>query len=53
MKINRPTSLTLDKFIEFDLYDTESGYNMKRNHFGADGDLITQRKITRICLEYK
>ena len=34
MKINRPTSLPLDKFIEFALYDKVSGYYMKKNPFG-------------------
>ena len=51
MKINRPTSLPLDKFIEFALYNKDSGYYMKKNPFGTDGDFITAPNITRIFSE--
>ena len=51
MKINRPTSLPLDKFIEFALYDKDSGYYMKKNPFGKDGDFITAPNITRLFSE--
>ena len=51
MKINRPTSLPLDKFIEFALYDKVSGYYMKKNPFGKDGDFITAPNITRLFSE--
>ena len=51
MKIKRPTSLPLDKFIEFALYDKESGYYMKKNPFGKDGDFITAPNITRLFSE--
>tara|TARA_B100001173_G_scaffold158558_1_gene137152 strand:- start:667 stop:1722 length:1056 start_codon:yes stop_codon:yes gene_type:complete len=51
MKINRSTSLPLDKFIEFALYDKDSGYYMKKNPFGADGDFITAPNITRLFSE--
>jgi NADH dehydrogenase [ubiquinone] 1 alpha subcomplex assembly factor 7 len=51
MKINRPTSLPLDKFIEFALYDKNSGYYMKKNPFGKEGDFITAPNITRLFSE--
>ena len=51
MKINRPTSLPLDKFIEFALYDKDSGYYMKKNPFGKNGDFITAPNITRLFSE--
>ena len=51
MKINRSTSLPLDKFIEFALYDEDSGYYMKKNPFGEDGDFITAPNITRLFSE--
>ena len=51
MKINRPTSLPLDKFIEFALYDKDSGYYMKKNPFGKGGDFITAPNITRLFSE--
>jgi len=51
MKINRPTSLPLDKFIEFALYDKDSGYYMKKSPFGKDGDFITAPNITRLFSE--
>ena len=34
MRINKNTSLPLDKFIEFALYDKDTGYYMKKNPFG-------------------
>ena len=48
MKIIKPTSLPLDKFIELALYDKSSGYYMKKNPFGKKGDFITAPNITRI-----
>ena len=51
MKINKPTSLPLDKFIEWALYDKNSGYYMKKNPFGKDGDFITAPNITRLFSE--
>ncbi len=51
MKINKNTSLPLDKFIEFALYDKDSGYYMKKNPFGAEGDFITAPNITRLFSE--
>ena len=51
MKINRPASLPLDKFIEWALYDKNSGYYMKKNPFGKEGDFITAPNITRLFSE--
>ena len=51
MKISRSTSLPLDKFIEFALYDKNSGYYMKKNPFGKEGDFITAPNITRLFSE--
>ena len=51
MKINRGSSLPLDKFIEFALYDKDTGYYMKKNPFGKEGDFITAPNITRLFSE--
>jgi cyclopropane-fatty-acyl-phospholipid synthase len=51
MKMNKYTSLPLDKFIEFALYDEVSGYYMKKNPFGKDGDFTTAPNITRLFSE--
>jgi len=51
MKISRSTSLPLDKFIELALYDKDSGYYMKKNPFGKEGDFITAPNITRLFSE--
>ena len=51
MKINRTTNLPLDQFIEFALYNKESGYYMKKNPFGKEGDFITAPNITRLFSE--
>ena len=51
MKIKKSTSLPLDKFIEFALYDKNYGYYMKKNPFGKEGDFITAPNITRLFSE--
>ena len=51
MKIIKSTSLPLDKFIEWALYNKNSGYYMKKNPFGKGGDFITAPNITRIFSE--
>ena len=51
MKIDRSTSLPLDKFIEFALYDKDNGYYMNKNPFGVEGDFITAPNITRLFSE--
>ena len=51
MKINKLTNLSLDQFINLALYDKNSGYYMKQNPFGEDGDFITAPNITRLFSE--
>ncbi len=51
MKISRSTNLALDQFIDWALYDKNSGYYMKKNPFGTDGDFITAPNITRLFSE--
>jgi len=51
MKISRLTNLPLDKFINLALYDKDTGYYMKKNPFGKEGDFITAPNITRIFSE--
>ena len=51
MKISKSTSLPLDRFIEWALYDKNSGYYMKKNPFGKEGDFITAPNITRLFSE--
>jgi len=51
MKIKKSTSLPLDKFIEWALYDKNFGYYMKKNPFGVEGDFITAPNITRLFSE--
>ncbi len=51
MKINREFNLPLDRFIELALYDKHTGYYMKKNPFGKDGDFTTAPNITRLFSE--
>ena len=51
MKINKNTILPLDKFIEFALYDKDTGYYMKKDPFGKEGDFITAPNISRLFSE--
>ena len=51
MKLKKNYSLPLDKFIDFSLYDKESGYYMKKNPFGKKGDFITSPNISRLFSE--
>ena len=41
MKIKKNDILTVDKYIYEALYKINSGYYMKSNHFGKNGDYIT------------
>lgn len=45
------TSLPLDKFINWALYDKQKGYYMKNNPFGKKGDFITAPGISRLFSE--
>ena len=51
MKIKKSNSLSLDKFIEWALYNKNSGYYMKKNPFGKEGDFVTAPNITRLFSE--
>ena len=51
MKINRTPNLPLDQFINLALYDKKTGYYMKKNPFGKEGDFITAPNITRLFSE--
>ena len=51
MKVTKANNFTLDQFINFALYDKKSGYYMKKNPFGKDGDFITAPNITRLFSE--
>ena len=51
MKLNKQFNLSLDKFINFALYDKKHGYYMKKNPFGKKGDFITSPNISRLFSE--
>ena len=51
MKLKKKNSLSLDKFINFSLYDKKFGYYMKKNPFGKKGDFITAPNISRLYSE--
>ncbi|PHX89163.1 MAG: cyclopropane-fatty-acyl-phospholipid synthase [Pelagibacteraceae bacterium] len=51
MKMYNKTSLPLDKFINWALYDKQKGYYMKNNPFGKKGDFITAPGISRLFSE--
>ena len=43
--------LSIDKFINLSLYNKKSGYYMKKNSFGKEGDFITAPNISRLFSE--
>ncbi len=43
--------LSLDKFINYALYDKKDGYYMKKNPFGNNGDFTTAPNISRLFSE--
>ena len=51
MKIKKNHNLPLDKFINFSLYEKKTGYYMKKNPFGKNGDFITAPNISRLFSE--
>ena len=51
MKLAKTNNLPLDQFINLALYDKDTGYYMKKNPFGKDGDFITAPNITRLFSE--
>ena len=51
MKIDKKNNLPLDQFINLALYDKKTGYYMKKNPFGIDGDFVTAPNISRLFSE--
>ena len=51
MKTKKKFSITLDKFIDFALYNKKFGYYMKKNPFGRKGDFTTAPNISRLFSE--
>ena len=51
MKLKKNLNLSLDKFINFSLYNKKFGYYMKKNPFGKEGDFITAPNISRLFPE--
>ena len=49
LKKNR--SITLEKFIDYCLYDKKDGYYMTKNPFGITGDFVTAPNISRLYSE--
>ena len=44
-------SITLDKFIDYCLYDKKDGYYMMKNPFGITGDFVTAPNVSRLYSE--
>ncbi len=51
MKLKKNLNLSLDKFINFSLYNKKFGYYMKKDPFGKDGDFTTAPNISRLFSE--
>ncbi len=51
MIIKNNFETSLDKFINFALYDKKKGYYMQKNPFGRKGDFITAPNISRMFSE--
>jgi len=51
MTIKNNFEISLDKFINFALYDKKKGYYMQKNPFGLKGDFITAPNISRMFSE--
>ena len=51
MTIKNNFEISLDKFIDFALYDKKKGYYMKKNPFGQRGDFVTAPNISRLFSE--
>ena len=50
MRVNK-NSIALDKFINKALYSSKSGFYMKKNPFGKNGDFITSPNISILFSE--
>ena len=51
MTIKNNFEISLDKFINFALYDKKKGYYMQKSPFGRKGDFITAPNISRMFSE--
>ena len=51
MTLKNNFEISLDKFINFALYDKKKGYYMQKNPFGLKGDFITAPNISRMFSE--
>ena len=51
MIIKNNFKISLDRFINFALYDRKEGYYMQKNPFGKKGDFITAPNISRMFSE--
>jgi len=51
MKIKKIQNLSLDNFINYSLYNKKTGYYMKKNSFGKEGDFITAPNVSRLFSE--
>ena len=51
MKISNNKHISFDKFIDIALYHKKTGYYMKKNPFGKDGDFITAPNISILFSE--
>ena len=46
MKVNKSKYISLDKFINYSLYNKNTGYYMSKDPFGKNGDFITAPNIS-------
>ena len=51
MKISNNKHISFDKFVDIALYHKKTGYYMKKNPFGKDGDFITAPNISILFSE--
>ena len=51
MKSKKNYNLSLDKFIDFSLYDKKFGYYMKKDPLSREGDFITAPNVSRLFSE--
>ena len=51
MKISNNKHISFDKFVDVALYHKKTGYYMKKNPFGKDGDFITAPNISILFSE--
>ena len=51
MKISNNKYISFDKFVDIALYHKKTGYYMKKNPFGKDGDFITAPNISILFSE--